>query len=103
VLCLVEVGFFKEGDYFIVDNASVHHGSDAFPTLCELLDSVGVHLVFLPKYSPELDPCEEVFSLVKGHLRCYRGSARFWQEILESLSTVTYQHIYKFYKHAIVM
>jgi transposase len=100
---LIESNFFEEGDYFLVDNASVHHGSDAFPILCEMLEAVGVHLIYLPKYSPELNPCEEVFSLVKGHLRCYRGSARFWQEIIQSLATVTYKHVYKYYKNAIVL
>eukprot|EP00026_Physarum_polycephalum_P005908 Phypoly_transcript_05947.p1 GENE.Phypoly_transcript_05947~~Phypoly_transcript_05947.p1 ORF type:complete len:331 (+),score=27.69 Phypoly_transcript_05947:825-1817(+) len=103
VLHLVESNFFDEGDYFFVDNASVHHGSGAFTVLCELLDAVGVHLVFLPKYSPELNPCEEVFALIKGRLRCYRGSARFWEEIVESLGNVSYTHVYKFYKNAIVI
>ena len=99
---LVAAGKLVAGDYFIVDNASVHYGSDAFPYLCDLLDGVGVKLIFLPKYSPELNPCEEVFSLVKGHLHCYRGTARFWQEIIKSLSTVTFRHVYQFYKNAII-
>jgi hypothetical protein len=103
VLSLVEAGFFKQGDYFIVNNASVHYESDAFPILCELLDLIGVNLVFLPKYLPELNPCEKVFSLIKNHLRCYHGNAWFWQEILKSLSTIAYWHIYKFYKNAIVL
>jgi len=70
VLHLVESDFLKEGDFFIVDNASVHHGS-AFSVLCDLLATVGVNLIFLPKYSPELNPCEKVFALIKGHLCCY--------------------------------
>jgi len=101
VIYLLDNEKLVAGDFFIVDNASVHHGHDAFPLLCNLLVAAGVHLIFLPKYSPELNPCEEVFSLVKGHLRCYRGSDRFWHEILKSLLKVSYEHVYKFYKHAI--
>ncbi len=65
---LIEMHKLVEGDYFCVDGASVHYGSDSFPLLCELLDTAGVHLIFLPKYSPELNPCEEVFAIVKHHL-----------------------------------
>ncbi len=74
---LIEMHKLVEGDYFCVDGAFVYHGSKFFPLLCKLLDTVGVHLIFLPKYSPELNPCEEIFTIMKHHLRCYCGSARF--------------------------
>lgn len=97
------MGKLKDGDYLIVDNASVHVGSDAFPWLTRLLDVAGVRLIFLPKYSPELNPCEGVFALVKSHLRCWRGNDRFWQEIIKSLGTVTYLQMFKCYEHSITL
>jgi transposase len=87
---------------FLRDNASVHTGSDAFPQLMALLDAAGVRLVFLPKYSPELNPCEEVFGLVKHHLRFWRGFDRFWLEIITAFLKVNYLQVFKYYENAIL-
>ena len=43
----------------ILDNCSVHHVPEVFAIL----------LFFLPPYSPDYNPIEEVFSYVKGYLR----------------------------------
>ncbi len=64
-----------------------------FFALCELLDVVEVHLVFLPKYSPELNPCEEIFAHVKQHLCCYSSNSHFWYKIMKSLEEVSYAHV----------
>ena len=45
----------------IMDNASIHH----VPEVIDLLEGVGVVIRFLPPYSPDLNPIEEVFSKVK--------------------------------------
>jgi len=46
-----------------------HHGVDILHIVLEFF---GVHLIFLPAYSPELNPCELVFNVVKAHVRNYR-------------------------------
>ena len=46
----------------VMDNASIHH-VDGVRDLIE--DQAGARLVFLPPYSPDLYPLEEVFSQVK--------------------------------------
>ena len=43
-----------------MDNATVHKGLESMRFLSPLLRAAGVKLLFLPKYSPELNPCEEV-------------------------------------------
>jgi len=57
--------------------------------LFELLDSANVTLIFLPKYSPELNPCELIFGGVKNYLRFNRGKDKFDKEIIFALSLVT--------------
>ena len=46
----------------IMDNASIHH-VQAVTDLIE--NQMGARLLFLPPYSPDLNPAEEVFSKVK--------------------------------------
>ena len=49
----------------VMDNASVHHTQEVIT----LFQSVGILLLFLPPYSPDLNPIEETFSYIKGYLR----------------------------------
>lgn len=49
----------------ILDNASVHH----VEAVEETINGVGALVRFLPAYSPDLNPIEEVFSEVKGILK----------------------------------
>lgn len=48
-----------------LDNASIHHVSHAI----YLIQSVGALVHFLPPYSPDLNPIEELFSKVKAVLK----------------------------------
>ena len=50
----------------VMDNASVHH---ILERVHDLLAGVGVKLMFLPPYSPDLMPLEEVFAKVKAVLK----------------------------------
>jgi hypothetical protein len=59
-------GDLTAGDYLILDNAPVHTGCGSQILKC-VFDFFGVNLVFIPAYSPELNPCELVFSVVKQH------------------------------------
>ena len=50
----------------ILDNASIHHVQGVID-LIEI--QAGAKLVFLPPYSPDLNPIEEVFSQVKSIMK----------------------------------
>jgi hypothetical protein len=54
------------GDYLILDNAVIHKAQESAKVLGMILDFFQVTIVYLPKYSPELNPCELVFSFLKG-------------------------------------
>ena len=61
------------GDYFVVDNAAVHNAVETLPIIIHLLKAKGVQLLYLPKYSPELNPCELVFGKIKNYIRDHRN------------------------------
>jgi len=94
-------GSLKQGDYFVVDNAPVHHGADTAWLLSEILEMFGVQIVFLPAYCPELNPCELVFSLIKSRLRHHHNDGNLLEEVLKALSFVEIEHVYSFYEHCI--
>ena len=50
----------------IMDNASIHH-VESVRQLIE--DQAGARLLFLPPYSPDLNPLEEVFSQIKSIMK----------------------------------
>ena len=49
----------------ILDNCSVHHVNEVL----DLFHQAGILVLFLPPYSPDLNPCEEAFSFIKSYLR----------------------------------
>jgi transposase len=53
------------GDVVIMDNLGSHKGK----AVRKALRSVGAKLLFLPKYSPDLNPIEQVFAKLKHLLR----------------------------------
>lgn len=53
------------GDVVILDNLGSHKGKAARKAIRD----IGARLVFLPKYSPDLNPIEQVFAKLKGFVR----------------------------------
>ena len=51
----------------IMDNCSIHH----IEHVTTLIEEAGILLLFLPPYSPDLNPIECVFGFVKGYLKEY--------------------------------
>jgi transposase len=56
----------------IIDNASFYH-TDRITELCSNAGVKGVKLLYLPPYSPDLNPIEEFFAELKAFVR------RDWQ------------------------
>ncbi len=50
----------------------------------ELIEARGAELVFLPSYSPDLNPIEEAFSKIKGLLR--KAGARTREALVEAMA-----------------
>jgi len=65
IFAAVVHGALKPGDIFVVDNATIHGGSETLPHIYNLLKAHNIQLVYLPTYSPELNPCELAFNVIK--------------------------------------
>jgi len=50
----------------LMDNASVHHAQEVIDLI---KDQAQAKVIFLPPYSPDLNPVEPVFSNVKGIMK----------------------------------
>jgi transposase len=61
----VLVPAFKPGDIVVMDNLGSHKGK----AVRQAIRSAAAKLFFLPKYSPDLNPIEQVFSKLKHSLR----------------------------------
>jgi transposase len=111
---LVTSGNLKQGDYLIMDNAAVHLSSDTIDPVLAQLQTAGVrillastylnqvHPIFLPAYSPELNPCEHVFSVVKRYLRNNPDVDKSLRlRVVKALTQVTHEKVEQFYHHCI--
>jgi transposase len=67
------------GDVVIMDNLGSHKGA----AVRDAIRSVGARLLFLPPYSPDLNPIEQVFAKLKLLLRkaAERSVEATWQRI----------------------
>ena len=77
----------KPGDVVIMDNLSSHKR----PAIRAAIRSVGARLLFLPPYSPDLNPIEQVFAKLKHLLRkaAERTAKETWKRIGTLLGTFT--------------
>lgn len=69
----------KPGQIVIMDNLGSHRGKAVRRAIRE----AGAKLLFLPKYSPDLNPIEQVFSKLKHGLR--KAKARSFETVLAAL------------------
>ena len=93
----LEGGQLVSGDVLVADNARIHSSQATQPLINALLDAHGVRLVYLPKYSPETNPCEPVWSISKSWLRYHRGTAPFLLEIIKSFAIITRAQVFNCY------
>jgi transposase len=81
----------------VMDNLSAHKGG----RVKELIEQRGCELIYLPPYSPDLNPIEEAFSKIKGLLR--KAEARSREALLEAigaaLSALSSQDARGFFEH----
>ena len=76
----------KPGDVVILDNLGSHKGK----AVRKAIRDVGARLVFLPKYSPDLNPIEQVFAKFKTLLR--KAGARTYEAISDACGKILAQY-----------
>jgi transposase len=86
------------GSVVILDNLSTHKS----PRAAKALREHGCWFLFLPPYSPDLNPIEMAFAKLKAHLR--RIGARTFDDIIQAIGNVcdlfSPQECRNFLKHA---
>ena len=70
----------RPNDIVIMDNLSAHKSK---PTL-ELISNVGAEVLFLPPYSPDLNPIEKMWSKIKNSLRS--SAARDLPKLIDAIA-----------------
>jgi transposase len=80
-----------------MDNLSAHKGG----RVKELIESRGCTLLYLPPYSPDLNPIEQAFSKVKALVRRVEARTRavLIEAIGQALSAVTVWDTRGFFDH----
>jgi transposase len=88
----------QAGQVVVMDNLPAHKPK----RVRELIEERGCELIYLPAYSPDLNPIEEAFSKVKDMLR--RAGARTKEALVEvlgeALSAVSSRDARGYFEHA---
>jgi len=99
VIC-VENGYLVDGDTVLLDNARIHTSSEYLPLLVDMLSAHNINLRFLPKYSPELNPIEQVFATIKNRIRNTIFELPMMVQVLVELSRFHFIEHFVFYLHS---
>lgn len=78
----VLVPTLRPGDIVIMDNLGSHKGK----AVRSAIRAVGARLLFLPKYSPDLNPIEQLFSKLKHWLR--QAAARTTDAVFAAIGPI---------------
>lgn len=77
----------KPGDIVVIDNLGSHKSGE----VRKMIRAVGARLFFLPAYSPDLNPIEQLFSKMKHHMRAAmaRSVSAVHDAVAKALDAVT--------------
>ena len=83
------------GEIVILDNLSSHK----LPGVQQAIFGAGATVLYLPPYSPDLNPIENFFAKLKALLRkaATRSTETLWEEIAHLLQTVTSQECLNYF------
>jgi transposase len=86
------------GEVVILDNLGSHKGKSAR----NAIRATGAHLLFLPPYSPDLNPIEQVFAKLKHLMRAAepRDVEATWRKVGELLDLFSEQECANYFKNS---
>ena len=88
----------RKGDIVVMDNLSSHKSK----AVRETIRAKGAHLLFLPPYSPDLNPIEQAFAKLKHLMRkaAERTVEATWRRIGKLLGQFSAQECGNYFKNA---
>ena len=94
VLCPV----LRPGDVVVMDNLSSHKVDG----VCKLIEKAGAEVLYLPPYSPDLNPIEKAWSKLKQLLRAARARTQeaLDQAIAEALRLISPDNARAWFRHS---
>jgi len=86
------------GDVVVMDNLRSHKVAG----VTEAIEAAGATAFYLPQYSPDLNPIEQVFSKLKALLRkaAERTVPGLWRKIRALLNSISEEECINFFRHA---
>lgn len=88
----------RRGDIVIWDNVPIHKNADAR----RAVEASGARVLFLPPYSPDMNPIELAFSKLKALLRkaAARSARNLWRALRKAMACFSPQECKNFLAHA---
>ena len=88
----------QEGDIVVMDNLSAHK----VPGVREAIEAAGARLLYLPPYSPDFNPIEQLFAKLKALLRkaAERSVESLWSRIAALLHAFTPNECANYFRNA---
>ncbi len=86
-----------KGSVVVMDNWTVPHGEE----VRGLALAYGCELLYLPTYSPELNPIENLFAKIKVFVKSFRPNSidKLIQAFYETVKSVTLENVLNSFQH----
>jgi len=75
----------KKGQVVIMDNCSIHKSVK----VREAIESAGCRLIYLPPYSPDLNPIENYWAVMKNNIKKIRDN---FDDIVDAIDATLINH-----------
>ncbi len=69
----------KSGQVIIMDNYIIHKSKETQ----RLIESVGCKILFLPPYSPDLNPIENYWAVIKSRIKKLKSTCKDFQKAID--------------------
>jgi len=95
--CLCPV--LKKENVVVMDNVSFHK----VVGIEEAIKNVGAELIYLPPYSPEMNPIELMWAKIKSYLRkkAARNIEKFHSALKQAFESITAKDLTNWFKHCV--
>ncbi|EIE85062.1 hypothetical protein RO3G_09772 [Rhizopus delemar RA 99-880] len=87
-----------KGNYLVMNNCIIHKSKP----MMKKIESYGYKLIYLSPYSPELNPIEQFWAILKGKLKRHKllTEEKMSDRIAETCNTIPSEILYNFASHS---